>query len=369
MLNRMKLRYDDWQLRRSIQKRLEVLVNSITQQYQSLKERDDLCATVALRHVERADRNYKHALEHYMEEDFDQCDEFLEKGELHLHFAHLQMVPNDADYQSDFAEGSLYCLLESFCEAITQTKMAIEYNNCVLSDQDRKDLVSVAVLFNQALKAANQSETESATSTAEGGLLLLHATVININVDNHERLAEIRLPKKAGSKASLKAKELADYIHDCKQRFEVDGAFVSETARSHLGNAERNLRVSIQRLIEQDEQGCETAASGGMLEAKFAERMVEKTAQTAPIAASARVEDFAHLLSRLKKLLKRTKTHQHDSAEKHLAACHRYFSDAISEAARNNLSEASRLARAAYLDLDFARQLIVSKEPPQYLDV
>ncbi len=372
ILTKFKDQYDDWQIRKSAKIRLELLVSSITKHLQQLKGRDDVYSRVALRHAERADRNYKHALEHYAEEDFEECLEYIEKGELHIHFAHLQMAPQDQDteYDPGFTEGSVQWLLDCFCQAITQTKMAIEYTNCKMSDLDRKDLIAIASLYTQALRQLIEDETDAARCIAEAGLLLLHATVKNINISNNGRLAEIRLPRNIVSRAWLKAKELEEYVHECKQQFALDTTLVSEKARHHLRGAEQQFRVSIDRLINQDEKASETAASAGMMEAKFAEGMIshQGTQAETSVSESIRAADFERTLARLRRLLKRTQGKNHESAEKHLAASQRYLSDAIAQMEKSNMPEASRLARAAYLDLDYARQLIDAEKPPEYID-
>jgi hypothetical protein len=371
ILTKFKGQYDDWQIRKSAKIRLELLVSSITKHLQQLKGRDDVYSRVALRHAERADRNYKNALEHYAEEDFEECLDYIEKGELHIHFAHLQMAPQDTEYDPGFVEGSVQWMLDCFCQAITQTKMAIEYTNCKLSDLDRKDLIAIASLYTQALHQLLEEDTDAARSIAEGGLLLLHATVRSINIDNHGQLAEVRLPRNIVSRAWAKAKELEEYVHECKQQFALDTTLVSEKARQHLRGAEQQFRVSIDRLINEDEKASETAASAGMIEAKFAEGMISHVgsqSSDAGVSESIRAADFERMLARLRRLLKRTQGKNHESAEKHLAASQSYLSDAIAQMEKSNMPEASRLARAAYLDLDYARQLIDAEKPPEYID-
>jgi hypothetical protein len=369
---RFEGRVGDWQSQRASKKRLETLGDAIIECNRLLGARDDSISANAKQHIDCADRNHRQAMISFKEEDYDECNEFIDKGEIHVHFAHACLSVGDAvQFDPGFSESSVERLIEHLSESISRTKMAVEYSNCVVSPRMGKGLITVVALFNAALDKLTRMQADRARHIADAGLLLLYALTRLIEAENARPLAEIKLSK-AGTKMDKSIKALADQLADCKRMFAESSLVIPDRAQIHFADAEHHLYTSIDSLVDNDPDAVEAAAQAGLIELKLAQKIFRTTdpQMEQPLKEPASEEpDMRAIYRRIEANIELVKCSDRDQLQKHLKAALKFYERAVSAQRSSVWNEVDRLAKAAWLDLDFAQQIAFSKQKPRYRDI
>lgn len=379
ILDKLKMRLELWARWRATLKELNALSDSIAEKNKLLEiEGRDVPAPVG-NHLERADKNYQLAIEQFKEEDYTECQRFIERGELHIQLAEHQMQCNgQAALEVDFSspDSRLEALLSELGQAIVRLKLTVEYANYQVPAKVKKSLIKVASRHLSALDLLKANKPEEASVTAQAALLKLHWCALRIGVENRQAHLDLRLSKKLLSRCAWHIKEFADRLSASLERFEDAGISIPSTLAEHLRSSEDSLRTSIQALLDDDESGVEASVAAGLSELNLSEKLlaaspgaVREPGRRAHSAENS--ELYCTTMERLKQALSMAPVANIEKIqiiEKHLDASASYFDNAESKVNAGDLSEASRLARAAYLDLDYARQIALSKSAPRYLD-
>ena len=187
---------------------------------------------------------------------------------------------------------------------------------------------------------------------------------------------EVRLSKKLLTRSGWRIKEYADQLFADINRFADSGLELSPTAAVHVKDAEGCLRTSVKALLVGDSSGVEHAITAGFSELKFINKLF--AASTGEISYRGKSEretatpertEYRAKIEGLKRVLALSEDRNAERIGKHLDASARFYAQSNEKMAVDDVPEASRLARAAYLDLDYARQIALSDSPPKYLDI
>jgi len=377
MLERLRVAFSERQAKRSIRSRLDRLVDEIAEKNRIVETGSQPIPPSAQQHLDKADADYRQALAQFQEEDLDECNRYAERAEIHLKLAEVQLAETYSSSQAlSLAESGVEGTLAQLSKAIVDTKLAIEYSNCNLSAQTRKGLINVTARFGNALELLKDGESEEAQGMAEAGLLRLYWYVVDLCLENRHTIVDLRLSKKSLSKLGWQLKEFVDRAAECKQRFYDVGKPLPPAVGTHLAGADQAFRNAIDCVIDNDDSGLEACLAAGSLELKTAEKLFQSSGasekyeeESAPIAVRPSSSEYEANVDKLKRLIESSQTQNGDQVIKRLSASARYFRSALEQLAAGDRVEASRLSRAAYLDLDYARQLALSNKPAKYLDI
>jgi len=372
--HRFQLQLIEWAAKRQAKTNLDLLVDSMANSNQLMQLiRDSVFRADAQQHIDSADRDYRAAVRSFKDDEFDECNEFIDRGMLHLEIAQFQLRGRgDEAYEPRFDEGSAEHLVAHLSRSLTGTKLAIEYCNCTVREPVKNGLISVTALFKEAAESLLDDEPEAARRTACGGLLYLHRISMQLEVDNQRTIADITIPH--SGKLEKRVKELSERLASCQRSFASAGLPISARVRSHFAQAERDLCISIDNIVEGDSEEIDSTVSAGLMEVKLAEKFFLAATGSRPeekqnLPMYMAPLEFKAIAHQLLHAIKRMKVRQPDLVEKHLNAAVRYYEAAVAKFSQSDFSESDRLARAAYLDLDYARQVALSKKPPRYLDI
>lgn len=401
LISILKNKYDEWSAKRKARQDIEVLVDGLAHANELLSQRrNDLerfkkgpdvetslpvapgesraAAFIenARLHIERADGLYKHALLMFREQEFENCLEFAERATVDLYLACMNLEEeSETPFLSTFAEDSCERVCAHLSESLARTKLGIECASCKVSDDARHDLAQVMHLFQESLEQLEKRHEIKARRMAESGIYLLRLVTQEIEIENQQPVADIRpLPGRSLSRHSRKIEELVEAICQCKRVFLHAGLVVPEGATRHLQEARNHYHAALENLMDDDVEAAEAAAEAGMLEVRLSERLYgssnpvqESIAYSGETLEIAR--DFKLTMLRLRRQAARLPKDRGKGLEAHLAKSEQYYDRACTAYSTGKYQEAERLAKAAYLDLDFARQLIFSKQPAVYRDV
>jgi hypothetical protein len=132
-----------------------------------------------------------------------------------------------------------------------------------------------------------------------------------------------------------------------------------------------SLFTSIDSLIDNDPGAVKTAVSAGMMQLEHARRLLQSTdpGRIHENNSAQAATDENALVEQIQIAAGAMKMKEHDKFEKHLRASVQFFEKAKEAMHSGDHDEAERLAKAAWLDLDFAQQLAFSKQRAKYRDI
>lgn len=230
---------NNWLERRNAKNRAEKLMTTIAELNSSLVDKEDgLLIRVAREHVQRAEERYQRALNGYKDDraiDSNKESEFglfrLELAKQHLSSRHDSKF--DPTFEEQWAEHSTNLL----AMAIAETKMAIEYSNCSVSEVNRKDLVGVVTMFHDCLDMLKAGHREMCKRTAEGAVLMLYMLERQIELDNRQSIVQLKSIPRFSARESLRIKELVDKIAQTRQFFQDSLQTPSSRVIKHVDQA------------------------------------------------------------------------------------------------------------------------------------
>ena len=102
-------------------------------------------------HLERADKNYRKAIAQFQEEELDECQRFINRGELHIHLAEHQVRCEEVPaLELDFGSSRIESQLLELSRSIVKIKLTVEYANCAVPPKVQKGSLT-ASKFSEAL--------------------------------------------------------------------------------------------------------------------------------------------------------------------------------------------------------------------------
>ncbi|HEY9772456.1 MAG TPA: hypothetical protein V6C81_01465 [Planktothrix sp.] len=365
----------DLQGKNSLQRRLSALVNEIADCNSMVATCDSPFAKNARQHLIDADQNYKQALQNLKSGAHEDCVLYVAKAEIHAHCARANLTFGDNDvFDPAIADTSVAKSLELLSESIVRTKLAIEYSNCKVAHRIADGLKTVVALFMSAVNKLSHDRDEKARRVANGGMLLLYSLTRQLNADNDQTIIEIKLPTDGVFKEDKAIKQLADRLYECRRIFVGCGFAIPASLESHFFDSELALFGAIDAIVDNDPQAVDANIAAGMLEVDLAEKLMKNLDPSAgqppdgetTEALPADVRSIAH---RLQDQAKELKLQDATLLHKHLKAAVNFYQKAKRALDEGDNFEAERLGKAAWLDLDFAHQIVFSKKKPEYREL
>lgn len=376
-IEKIEARLTEWLARRSARRSIDRLVDSIAEADRILANADGLDAHLARQHIECAERDYRHSVNLFRQEEFDESKQFIERANIHLQVANLHFSAfGETKFQPVFEEDSAAHAIEQLSAAINRTKLEVEYSNCFLTEAIKTGLIEVTRHLSCSIDWLKDGANVEAQLAADAGNLLLYKLTSEIRIENHQ-LGATSLPTK--SKSAKRIKLLIDKTLDCKRSLAELAITPSHQISEHLAGAEGDFLSALQCFSSGDDSGIQSFIEAGMLEIKLAEKMIgtlnpggtaDGSADESEGALVENYKKFRATADRLETALTTGhRTFDVASAVKHLGFAKDYFLQACRAYRSGARSEADRLAHAALLDLDFARQIVFSKERPSYREI
>lgn len=377
VLDTLKHLFIERQDKRAMLQRLESLVDALAQKERLVRESTSVRDEVK-RHVGEAQSRYKRAIEMLKNQDFDECEELIGHTELHLQLAELQRDAKAvlAIVHPEAADIKALVLLNMMSDGIVQTKLAVEYTNCTVSERVKNGLVKVTSRFLKILDNLREPHVRGVEPKLEANIVRLHWLTLLIALDNRRSIVSIKLNKNVLSKACLTIKDGIERICKIRQDLLDKNIQLNAATETHLHDAESHIRSAIKTLARGDEDAVESIITAALVEARLAERSIpsdtevsenESTVFSEHVVAK-RTATYAAAIEKLKEFYEAADLPNAAAVQKHLTASARYHADASQKLIQGHIQEATRLFRGAYLDLDFAKQLAYSDKPAAYLD-
>ena len=360
------------------QKGLDRLVEAMADTNRDLQTAENEYLDCANQYMARADRIYERALAAFKDEEYEQCKALIEGSVVYLQMAVL-IVQSSADetFDAGFADGSAECLINLLLESIAKTKLTVEAANHQVSSAVHRCILRVVALYNQALLSLRECEDDDARLSADAGIHLLNWVILQIEIENNETMFELHLPSHTGNKFDAQMKEFAKDLAECRKLFFQRGKTLAPRAKNHLIEAEKYFDLCLENIVTGDFDDTETNIAAGMTEVKLATELAARGAAkvsedpeaTSEESLEDRVKSFKSLAHKLISTARKSNVREPEVFEKKIDAAYHYFMRACDHLEGGFLAEAQRLAKAAYLDIDFAKQIALTKHKPEYRDL
>ncbi len=368
----------NWLERRNAKAKIEQLMSTISELSNISQGKDEAVRTLLQKHLLKAEEEYHSALVEF-KDDIDECKRRTEFGLFRLDLAKQQLsVAQEKKFEPNFEENTPEHSALMLSGAITRTKMAVEYSNCVVSEPIRTNLVGVVTMFNEAVDMLRTNQPEMSQRTSEGGLLMLYLLERQIELDNRQSIVDLKNIPKFTSKESKKIKDAVDCICNMKEVCMESTRPVSPRITKHLDGAIDNFYAAVQAFVDDEIPMVDKLTVTIRMQVELSERLFRSSTSKEVTANGAEEEDHDNLDQRVSEFktrilkLQRIVLHRSDQAEianKKLDAVLRFYAGSVEALRDCNLIEAERLVGGAVLDLDFARQLLFQKGKATYREL
>jgi hypothetical protein len=360
------------------QKELDRLVVAMADTNKDLQTSENEYLDCANRYLSHADRIYQRALDAFKDDDYERCKALVESAVVHLQIATLVVQSSaDAAFEAGFTDESAQYLINHLLESIAKTKLTVESANYQVSSEVHKCLLRVVEISNQSVAALIDFEEEDARLSADAGILLLYWVLLQIELENDQPIFDLQLPNHTGNKFDVPMKQFANDMADCRKLFFQRGKTLAPRAKNHLTEAEKYFDQCLENIVDGDFDETETNIAAGTTELRLATELAARGAAkvlddqetTDEEKPEERIKSFKSVAGRLINTARKTKIREPEIFEKRIDAAYHYYVRACQSLEEGTLVEAQRLAKAAYLDIDFARQIALTKNQPQYRDL
>lgn len=365
--------WKNWQVKQLTRRKLNRLVEQIALIGWEAQSSDGVRHAVLDQDLKRVERKYRKALEAYGEDDIEECKKQADRGLIYARIASLHRQMNDAPTERmAFPEDSVESLILLLSVSIARIKIAVESTNCRISDVAASRLARVVAQFNESLELLKENDAQGANRCVQSGLMSLYVVARQLQHDNNEiTIVDLRTEIKKLPRELKQYKELIDRVFEVKRKFSSDEdecsvelvEIESEIERGLKAFAEEDLIVS-RNLVEKAlvrMQLVEKLESKGNAQSKDGEdgsNVVEELEQ----------RHFRASIRELQRLVDGRSSRAAQALEK-LDESIKFHEAACRARREGQLKEAQRLARSAHLELDFARQLLLTKGTPGYSDL
>ena len=242
----------NWLERRNAKSKIARLMSTMNELRGLCGQSDTALSELLQKHVRKAEDECQTALVEY-KDDVDECMRRIDFGLFRLDLAKQQLlIAGEKKYQPVFEENTAEHAALMLAGAITHTKMAVEYSNCVVSEPIRRNLIGVVTMFNDAVDMIKQNQPAMSKRSSEGGLLMLYILERQIELENRQSIVDLKHIPKFASKESRKIKDALDLICNFQESCNESQRPVSLRVLKHLDSAFENYYLSVQAFVDED---------------------------------------------------------------------------------------------------------------------
>ncbi len=359
----------DWLKRKDANEKLTRMLEMIAEASAAVETRKSSFVGLAEERLKMAEEARKKALKMFEEDSMEDCEKFCARGLLHLQIASAHMLSEDQfKLEMTFEEGSTEETIERLSDGIARLKMGVEYSNCLVSDRVKEHLLEVVRQREEALSLYAEGGEEDAHRIAEGALLWLHYLGKQLELDNDKPIIQIEPIVKLSPKEMILIKTLIENIVHCRTVLQVTHTRGYTRVERYLTAAMENLEKSINAYLDGDADRVARMVTTGMMEARMADELLKNTGPDEgayEVLASELADDltikgkeFFRRLVILSRLIK-DNFDEPERALNKLDSVNFNYKKCLSAMRDQDISTASRCAKLAQLDLDYAKQLVI----------
>jgi hypothetical protein len=390
----------DWLERKSPKAKMEQLVSTIGEINSLIQGREDTLSALVRQHISMAEADCNAALENFKFNDKSSNEECMRRilfGLFRLELAKQQLTAEHAqicppNFPIETAEHSVLEL----SGAIIQTKMALEFSNCVIKETTSLRLFTVVKMFNEAVELLRSNYQDQIKRKVEAALFMLYLVKLEIELDNKETIIDLQHDWAINSRESKPLIDSFKTIYRLKETCSISSSPVPARVTSQLEVALGNFDAALEAFVREQDDISEKLAVTGKIQAELA----EKSLANCSTAGEETAKNQAKALDELEKRTKQFKTRivllqrlinkrasQAELARRRLDAALQYYLGAVhsyrkaahktdgqaeqtsqaktttnSQQKLEQLAQATSLTRAARIDLEFARNLLFVNE-------
>lgn len=372
-----------WLKHQDASAKLEQLTKTISEVNKLLAVRQDLSPSrldnLVKKQIELAEAEFKNAEQSY-QRDVEYCLRRIEFGLFQLELAKQELACNEeAPSAPNFAPGSAEHIALSLSGAIIDTKMAVEYCNCVISEEVNLDLLRVVQIFNSAVTLLRVNEREKSKHNSQAGLLLLYQIKCQIELENGESIIDLQKASELHSAELKPLTELVDTLYRLKEASALASPPLAKKCLINLSQALEHFNAVIDAYLQEELDLIEELSHQMELELELVRQLFEASSleandpgEPAENQPTKRSDLFKSRLILLKRLTANRAPQANLAGRRLDSALYGYLSAAakLSKAAELSRSaertklidDAEKLALKCQLDIDFAGNLLLSKE-------
>lgn len=367
--------WKNWQVKQLTRRKLNRLVEQIALIGWEAQSTDGVKHAVLDCDLKRVERKYRKALEAYGEDNISECRKQADRGLIYARIASLHRQMNDGPtermaFPEDSTESSILLLSVS----IAKVKIAVESTNCRISEAASSRLARVVAQFNESLELLKGNDSQGANRCVQSGLMSLYVVARQLQLDNEIAIVDFRNEVKKLPRELKQYKELIDRMYDVKRKLTQDNDLTAVEVSEIENEIEKGLKayaeedlVTAKNLVEKailriqlvEKLGCKSDPSFVLETGEVERHDLVKELEQRHFRAS--IRELERLVDGRSPRAPQALERLDESIKFHEAACR--------ACREGQFKEAQRLARSAHLELDMARQLLLTKRTPTYSDL
>ena len=358
----------NWLEHRRARAKIDRLMSTVNELRSFSGQADSALSGLLQKHIQQAEDECQSALVEY-KDNVEECMRRIEFGLFRLDLAKQQLsVAEEKKFQVTFDENTAEHGALMLAGAITRTKLAVEYSNCVVSEPIRRNLIGVVTMFNDAVDMIRQNKLAMSKRTSEGGLLMLYILERQIELENRQSIVDLKHIPRFASKESKKIKDALDLICNFKEMCNDSQRPVSLRVLKHLDSAVENYYLTVQAFVDEDAELVDKLTTTIRMQVEFANRLFRGSISKQDTgieceedgdALDRRLAEFKTRILKLRRIAAR-QCSDFDPLDARLCAARHNYVSAILAYRDCNLDEAERLRSAARSEIGSARQLYFS---------
>ncbi len=398
----------EWLKPRSSEDRINQLVKTIGQVDELIQGREDALSALVRKHIFMAEEDCNAALVNSKfdnKQNNDECIRRIEFGLFRLELAKQQLSGEQQEScLPNFDKNTIEYRALELSGAIIKTKMAVEFSNCVVSENAKLQLIGIVKMFNQAIELLKSNKQNKSRRLIEAGLLLLYIAKREIEIENQESIVDLSAVWKNSTRESQPIRQAIEASYDLKSACSSCPSQASPKVLSRLDDAIEKLHKAIDAYSNANDEVLDELTTTSVLQVKLAAEAWQNSPAQDNISPGNgklneqisdeidnRINQFKTQALVLQRLVANRATQAHlanrrlDAAVKYHQAAANMYRQALaakenrrsnSDTNRNQFSETSEkiekaatLARSASLDLEFARNLLFKKTGLPYQEL
>lgn len=399
----------EWLKQRTPEAKIDQLVSTIGQVNELIQGREDALSALVRKHIFMAEEDCNAALVNSKfdnKQNNNECLRRIEFGLFRLELAKQQL--NSEQKESclpNFDKGTIEYRALELSGAIIKTKMAIEFNNCVVSESSKLQLVGIVKMFNQAIELLKSNQQDKSRRLIEAGLMLLYIAKREIEIENHESIVDLSEIWKNSTRESQPIRQAIEASYNLKTACSNCPSQATPKVLSRLDDATEKLHRAIDAYSKANDDRVDELISTSVLQTKFAAEAFQSSPAQDNISPGNgqtneqlgerlsdeidnRISQFKTQILVLQRLVTNRATQDHlanrrlDAADKYHQAAANMYSKALAakdnkqsdselnrQQLRETIEKAETLARSATIDLEFARNLLLKKSGLPYQEL
>lgn len=362
--------WKNWQVKQLTRRKLNRLVEQIALIGWESQSSDGVKHAVLDQDLKRVERKYRKALEAYGEDDIEECKKQADRGIIYARIASLHRQMNDCPTERmAFPEDSVESLILLLSVSIARIKIAVESTNCRISESASSRLARVVAQFNESLELLKENDSGGANRCVQSGLMSLYVVARQIQHDNHEiTIVDLRPELKRLPRELRQYKELIDRVFEVKKEFTEE----NDVPSVELVEIESEIDKGLMAYAEEDMTASRNLVEKALMRMQLVEKLESKVAtqdgDDDHVMEELEQRHFRANIRELQRLIDGRSSRSAQALER-LDESIKFHEAACRARREGQLKEAQRLARSAHLELDFARQLLLTKGNPTYSDL